>query len=236
VSPRDPKDRSEGWESFAQEAEGGTLAPSAELEAALREATEAVEARDKAREGRKEEAEQDSGALRAELERLTGELERARREAAESRDRWLRSQADFENLRRRNLRERQETLQYGHENLVKDLLGTVDNLERAIDHAKESETKDLGGLLQGVELALRELNTVLVKHGVARIEAEGETFDPNVHEAVAQSEEGSAPPGSVARVYQKGYRLRDRLLRPARVVVAVAPKPKPDEADTSKEN
>ncbi len=230
------KEGSEGWESFAQEAEGGTLAPSAELEAALREATEAVEARQAAREGRKEADAPEAGELGAELERLTAELEEARKEGAESRDRWLRTQADLENLRRRTLRERQETLQYGHENLVKDLLGTVDNLERAIDHAKGSETKDLGGLLQGVELALRELFAVLAKHGVARIEAEGETFDPNVHEAVAQSEEGSAAPGSVARVYQRGYRLRDRLLRPARVVVAVAPKAKPDGVEPAKEN
>jgi molecular chaperone GrpE len=137
----------------------------------------------------------------------------------------------LENLRRRQVRERQEALQYGHENLVKDLLNTVDNLERAIDHAKGSEAKDLVALLQGVELAQRELMTVLGKHGMEVIEAEGVTFDPNVHEAVAQIEEGSVPPGSVARVYQKGYRLRDRLLRPARVVVAVAQKAKPDDTE-----
>jgi molecular chaperone GrpE len=89
----------------------------------------------------------------------------------------------------------------------------------------------LVALLQGVELAQRELVTVLGKHGVEVIEAEGVAFDPNVHEAVAQIEEGSVPPGSVSRVYQKGYRLRDRLLRPARVVVAVAPKGKPDDTE-----
>ena len=246
MKPKDPKgheERGEGWESFAADAEAGTLAPSPELEAALREATEAVEGR--AQEAKPREAKHDVietliQAYKAESERLgqeldaaKAELEAAKGEAAANKDRAARTAADLDNLRRRQLRERQETLQYGHENLVKELLGTVDNLERAVDHAKGSEGKDLVALLQGVELALRELSTVLAKHGVEVIEADGVAFDPNVHEAVAQleMEEGSVPPGNVARVYQKGYRLRDRLLRPARVVVAVAPKAKPDETE-----
>ncbi len=244
MSPKNPKGRDEhgeGWESFAAEAEAGTLAPSAELEAALREATEAVEGRAGAppREAKHDVIETLIHAYKAESERLGQELEVAKAalevatgEAAASKDRAVRVAADLDNLRRRQLRERQETLQYGNENLVKELLGTVDNLERAVDHAKGSEGKDLVALLQGVELAQRELSTVLAKHGVEVIEADGVAFDPNVHEAVAQMEEGSVPPGNVARVYQKGYRLRDRLLRPARVVVAVAPKTKPDETET----
>lgn len=226
--------KKEGWESFAEDAEGGALAPSAELEAALREATEAVEARHAPREARPDANETLLHAFRAKSEELGRELEAARAEAAANQERFIRVTADFDNLRRRQLRDRQETLQYGHENLVKDLLGTVDNLERALDHAKGSEARDLASLLQGVELAQRELLSVLVKHGVEVIEAEGATFDPNVHEAIAQVEEESVPAGSVARVYQKGYRLRDRLLRPARVVVAVTPKAKP--ADTESES
>ena len=218
----DPKDETE--------AEGGTLELNPELEAALREATESVEAihappaqaAAAVREGKHDATEVLIQAYKAEAEKLGQELEGARSEAAANKDRFVRVSADLDNLRRRQLKERQEALQYGHENLVKDLLNTVDNLERAIDHAKGSEGKDLEGLLEGVELAQRELVTVLGKHGVVVVEAEGVTFDPNVHEAVAQIEEGSVPPGSVARVYQKGYRLRDRLLRPARVVVAKA--------------
>ncbi len=244
MKPKDPKgqeERGEGWESFAADAESGTLAPSPELEAALREATDAVEGRAaaaKPREAKHDVIETLIQAYKAESERLGQELEAAKAEveaakgeAAANKDRAARTGADLDNLRRRQLRERQETLQYGHENLVKELLGTVDNLERAVDHAKGSEGKDLVALLQGVELALRELNTVLAKHGVEVIEADGVAFDPNVHEAVAQMEEGSVPPGNVARVYQKGYRLRDRLLRPARVVVAVAPTAKLDETE-----
>jgi molecular chaperone GrpE len=219
---------------------GGTLELGAELEAALREAEAAVAARHPApgHADKPDATETLIHAYKAECEKLgrdldaaKAELEAARSEAAANKDRFVRTSADLDNLRRRQLKERQEALQYGHENLVKDLLNTVDNLERAVDHAKGSEAKDLVALLTGVELAQRELVSVLGKHGVVVIEAEGVAFDPNVHEAIAQIEEGSVPPGCVARVYQKGYRLRDRLLRPARVVVAVAPKTKPDDTE-----
>jgi len=230
---REPSDEPE-------DAEGGSLAPSPELEQALREAAEAVEGHEKrgaapaARDHRHDPTEALIQAYKAEAEKLGRELEAAQAEAAANKERFIRVSADLDNLRRRQIKERQEALQFGHENLVKDLLNTVDNLERAIDHAKGSEAKDLDALLQGVELAQRELLTVLGKHGVAVIEAEGVAFDPNVHEAVAQIEEASVPPGNVARVYQKGYRLRDRLLRPARVVVATGARAKPDDTEAEK--
>jgi molecular chaperone GrpE len=215
-----------------EEAEGGTLAPSPELEQALREATEAVEGRSaSAREAKSDPTEALIQAYKAEAEKLGQELEAAQAEAAASKDRFIRVSADLDNLRRRQIKERQEALQYGHENLVKDLLDTVDNLERAIEHTKGSDAKDLDALLQGVELAQRELVSVLGKHEVVVIEAEGVAFDPNVHEAVAQIEEASVPPGYVARVFQKGYRLRDRLLRPARVVVATGARATPNETE-----
>jgi molecular chaperone GrpE len=208
VSGADDPKRAEGWESLAEEAEG-TLAPSAELEEALKEAEAAVEARAeaKANPGRgPSAAEQALAALQEEHDQL--------------KDRWMRLQADFDNYRKRMLREKQETLAYGHENVVKDLLPVVDNLERAIEHASASSGADFEGMLQGVELVRRELLAVLTKHGVEGIEAEGETFDPNVHEALAQVEEPNVEAGRVARVLEKGYRLRDRLLRPARVMVS----------------
>jgi molecular chaperone GrpE len=222
------------------DAADGHLEMGAELEEALRAAEAAVSGRPaSAREAKPDVTEALIHAYKAECEKLGAELDVAKAalgaaqvESAANQDRFIRTSADLDNLRRRQLKERQEALQYGHENLVKDLLNTVDNLERAVDHAKGSEAKDLVALLQGVELAQRELSSVLGKHGVVVIEAEGVAFDPNVHEAVAQIEEESVPPGSVARVYQKGYRLRDRLLRPARVVVAVAPKTKPEGTDS----
>lgn len=203
----DPK-RAEGWESLAEEA-GGALAPSPELEEALREAEAAVEAHEA---GRKAQAQGPSPSER--------ELAAFREENAQLKERTLRLQADFDNQRRRALREKQETLSYGHENVVKDLLAVVDNLERAIEHASASSGADFESMLQGVELVRRELLAVLAKHGVGTIEAEGEAFDPNVHEALAQVEDPKVPAGRVARVLQKGYRLRDRLLRPARVLVS----------------
>jgi molecular chaperone GrpE len=210
----DEKPDAEGWESLSEEASGGSLAPSPELEEALRQAEAAVEARQAGR-----AAERSSPSHEA-LER---EIAALQQEKAQLEDRWLRLQADFENHRKRTLREKQEALSYGHELVVKDLLPVVDNLERAIEHASASSGADFEGMLQGVELVRRELLAVLAKHGVSPIEAEGEVFDPNLHEALAQMEDDRVPAGRIGRMLQKGYRLRDRLLRPARVMVSKGP-------------
>jgi molecular chaperone GrpE len=210
----DEKPDAEGWESLSEEASGGSLAPSPELEEALRQAEAAVEARQAGR-----AAERSSPSHEA-LER---EIAALQQDKAQLEDRWLRLQADFENHRKRTLREKQEALSYGHELVVKDLLPVVDNLERAIEHASASSGADFEGMLQGVELVRRELLAVLAKHGVSPIEAEGEVFDPNLHEALAQMEDDRVPAGRIGRMLQKGYRLRDRLLRPARVMVSKGP-------------
>jgi molecular chaperone GrpE len=202
------EEQKEGSEPLAEEASGGSLAPSPELEEALREATEAVEAREAEREG--DEAEEGEA---AEAEALRGEL-------AALQEQMVRLQADFDNFRRRTLKEREEAHQYGHENLVKDLLPTVDNLDRAIEHARTSDGGDFESMLQGVELVQRELLGALALHGMSEIEAGNVPFDPNVHEAMAQREDDSVPVNTVVEVLQKGYRLRDRLLRPARVIVS----------------
>ncbi|TDI24889.1 MAG: nucleotide exchange factor GrpE [Acidobacteria bacterium] len=199
----------EGWEGVAEEAAAGALAPNPELEAALKEAEASLEAREKA-----------TAAPEGSGDELAVQLK-------ETEDRLLRLLADFENFKRRALKERTDANQYGHQNLVKDLLSTVDNLDRAIDHARESEGEDFENLLQGVELMQRELMTALGKHGVVRIEAVGKAFDPAVHEAMAQAPDGSVAPNTVIEELQTGYMLRDRLLRPTRVIVTRAP----DEAE-----
>ena len=213
---RPPGQAPEGWESLAEEADGGSLAPSEELEQALREAAESVEARERAR-GRNPgaPAAEPAPAAPDELETVRGELE-------EIRDRWIRLNADFENFRRRTLREREDAFQYGHEKLAKDLLPAVDNLGRAIDAARKSGVGDLESLLQGLELVQRDLDSVLSKHGVTEVEALGQPFDPSVHEALAQVPDDSVPANTVVQVFQRGFRLRDRLLRPAQVVVSRA--------------
>jgi molecular chaperone GrpE len=204
-------------ESLAEEASEGRLTPSQELEDALREAAEAVEARAAERGGAAGAA---AGASTAELEALRAELETARGRLAETEDRLLRLAADFENFRRRTLKEREEAHAYGHQNVVKDMLSSVDNLERAIAHARQSGGGDFEGLLQGIDLVLRELLNTLAKHGVSEVDAQGQPFDPSVHEAIAQVPDDTVPPNTVLQVFQRGYRLRDRLLRPAQVVVS----------------
>ena len=205
-------DETEGWESMAAESAQG-LAANPELEAALREASEAIGEDGHVKAPETSASDDFSG---EEIERMAGQL-------VENRDKYVRLLADFDNFRRRAHKERQDIIQYGHENLVKDLLSTVDNLDRAIEHAHQSDGGDLASLLQGVELVQRELYAVLAQHEVHVINAEGSQFDPSLHEAMAQVQDDSAAANSVIEVLQKGYQLRDRLLRPARVVVAKSP-------------
>ena len=158
-------------------------------------------------------------------------LAAAQAELAELKDRHLRLAADFENARRRAIKDREEASLFGHQNVVKDLLVSVDNLERAIDHARQGGEGSQEGLLEGVELVLRELQSVLARHGVVPIEAEGQLFDPALHEAMAQLPDASVPANTVVQVFQPGYQLRGRLLRPARVVVSKPPADAEKKAD-----
>ncbi len=203
----------EGWESLSKESEV-TLAVNPELEAALREASEAID--EDGRVKGPEEPAASEAFSGEEIERMAGQL-------VENRDKYVRLLADFDNFRRRAHKDRQDVIQFGHENLVKDLLSTVDNLDRAIEHAHQNDGGDLASLLQGVELVQREFYAVFAQHEVHVIDAEGSEFDPSLHEAMAQVQDDSVPPNTVIEVLQKGYRLRDRLLRPARVVVAKSP-------------
>ncbi len=215
--------RDERRKATPDEDEGGTIPIDPELEAALREATEAVE-EPKLVEPKAPRA-RDLPVLDAEPV-SEGEAEavaaRLREELADADDRLLRLQAEFENFRKRALRERQEAIQYGSQNLFKDLVSVVDNLERAIAHARESGGGDLASFLQGVELVQRELLAVFEKNHVTAIDAMGKPFDPSLHEAIGQVESGAVPPNTVIDVLQKGFQLRDRLVRPSRVIVAKA--------------
>mgnify|MGYP002624126044 CR=1 FL=1 len=217
------------------EPSGGTLSPSEELEAALAEASEAVESRGRrpgpAPRGASSAGETLLEALSAELQATKAAYESAQEEVEKLRDQNLRLQAEFDNFRRRGLKEKQETQLYGHQNLVKELLPTVDNLDRAIEHVDRNASEELRGLLQGVELVRKELMGVLERFGVAEVEAEGRPFDPSVHEAMAQTPAADVAPNTVVSVMEKGYLLRDRLLRPARVVVSKATEPAQTESD-----
>jgi molecular chaperone GrpE len=141
-------------------------------------------------------------------------LEAERDEAV---DRWKRTAADFENYKRRAARERQEYVVLANERLIAELLPVLDDLERALDAAASHEEAQLE---EGVRLVQRSLAALLERHGVRPIDTDGQ-FDPHVHEALL-SQPSEADEGSVIDVIQKGYRLGDRVVRPARVVVAAA--------------
>jgi molecular chaperone GrpE len=149
----------------------------------------------------------------------------AAREIQELRDRYLRLAAEFDNYKKRSLKERQDLFNYATEALIKDLLPTVDNLSRALGHARQGEEGvDTKALVEGVELTQRSLLQAFEKCGLRLVEAEGQPFDPQVHEAVRQIPTGEVEPGHVLEVLQVGYLLKDRLLRPALVTVSSRPK------------
>jgi molecular chaperone GrpE len=137
-------------------------------------------------------------------------------DAAEWKNRYMRTLADFENFRKRSEREKQEYFKYALANVFKDLLPVLDNFDRALDHAEEGDD-----FHKGVLLIYKQLFDLLKKAGLRPIEESGVTFDPNLHEAVIREENPSVPNQTVVGVLQKGYFLHDRLIRPALVKVAV---------------
>ncbi|HEX6200058.1 MAG TPA: nucleotide exchange factor GrpE [Thermoanaerobaculia bacterium] len=146
----------------------------------------------------------------------SADVERLEREIADLRDRSIRTLADFDNYRKRAERERQDMRRYALLEPMRELVEVVDNLERAAAAAGSADD-----LKQGVDMILRQLGDFLRRHGVVAIEAEGQPFDPAFHEAVSRQESDGIDEPVVAQELQKGYRLHERLLRPARVVVAV---------------
>jgi len=144
-------------------------------------------------------------------------------EIAELKDRLLRAAAETENVRRRLEREKQDASAYAVTGFARDLLGVVDNLRRALEAipADARENEAVKTVVTGVEMTEREMLNVLSRHGVARIEAQGQKLDPNRHQAMVEVEH-DAEPGTVVQELQAGYVIKDRLLRPALVSVAKA--------------
>ena len=146
------------------------------------------------------------------------ELAELRRQAADAQDRYLRSQAELENTRRRLRREMDEERRYAELPLLADLLPVIDNVNRAIEAAEKSA--DAASLLSGFKMLSQQLNGVLTKHHCQVIAAEGQPFDPAVHEAIMQQPSDQHPENTVVAVGQTGYTVHDRVLRPAQVVVS----------------
>ena len=162
-------------------------------------------------------------ATRAELRRVESELEKVRAEHADLLDRVTRRQADFDNYRKRVERERAETYNRAAGEVVGQLLPVIDNLRRALDAeatVQAGESEEFRHFLQGVELINRQLGGVLETLGVKPIPTVGQPFDPHVHEAVAAESSDSHEPDTVIQELARGYRLGDKLIRPAMVKVA----------------
>jgi len=146
------------------------------------------------------------------------------KEAAELKDRLLRTLAEMENLRRRTEREVADARTYGVTNFARDILAVADNMERALkaldDEIREKADAGVKALLDGVELTERELIKAMEKHGVRKLEPQGGKFDPNLHQAMFEIPDESVPAGTVVQVMQPGYTIGERVLRPALVGVS----------------
>lgn len=146
-------------------------------------------------------------------------------EVAALNDKLLRTLADMENLRRRTAREKEETAQYAIAKFARDILTVADNFARALEAApqKEDLPENLRNFIMGIEMTERELGAILERNGVMRIDPLGQPFDPNFHQAMFEQETADANAGTVVKVVAPGYRIGERLLRPAMVGVAKAP-------------
>lgn len=149
---------------------------------------------------------------------LVGDLEDVREQLRLSEEKVLRLAADFDNTRKRLEREKGSLLKYAEENILRELLPGIDNLERALEQGRD--VPEAAGFFEGVELTLKGFLGTLEKFGVKPIESIGKSFDPNIHEALAMEESSDSPANTVLKEFQKGYYYKDRLLRATKVIVA----------------
>jgi molecular chaperone GrpE len=168
----------------------------------------------------KSDGPQPAGDAMAALEARVKELEAQQEDLT---DRLLRAHAEMENIRKRSEREKADTAKYAISKFANDIVGVGDNFQRAMTAVPPGAAESDGtlkSLLEGVQMTERELLHVLERHGVKRIEADGVPFNPNVHQAVMEQDRPDVPAGTIVQVFQGGYMIDDRVLRPAMVVVA----------------
>jgi molecular chaperone GrpE len=146
--------------------------------------------------------------------------------AAKGQEHWerlLRTTADFDNFKKRAAREKQDAIKFANEGLLQKLIPVLDNFDMALSAAQNAKAASVQSLQTGIAMIYQQLKSALVDAGLEEVDAAGKTFDPNLHEAVSQQETTEAPEGQVLQQLRKGYKFRDRLLRPATVVVAKQP-------------
>lgn len=151
----------------------------------------------------------------------SNELENLRAENAELKDRILRSQAELENFRRRSQKEALDAMKYSSLPVIRDLLPGIDNLERALSAAEQSG--DTQNLIEGIKMVVNQFVEALKSHSALPIQPEGEPFDPNLHQALSQIPSADHEPMTVLQVIESGYKIHDRVIRPAKVMVSCAP-------------
>lgn len=155
---------------------------------------------------------------RTETEDVSVQLAKAQERNRELEDKLLRMAAEQDNFRKRMQRERETAIKYAEETILRELLPSLDNLERAVEQCKC--TPDAGAILAGVEMTFKGLLNTLEKFGIKPLAGEGQPFDPNFHEAVAMEASAEVPENQIVQEYQKGYMFKDRLIRAAKVVVS----------------
>ncbi|WP_010270409.1 nucleotide exchange factor GrpE [Paenibacillus senegalensis] len=154
-----------------------------------------------------------------EASKEAGEIAKLRQEAEDNYNRYLRVQADFDNFRRRSRQEKEEFAKYASMKVIEQLLPIVDNFERAMESSKES--RDFDALVKGLEMVFRQLDQVFKQEGLEPIQAVGEPFNPEFHQAIMQVESDEYEEGIVVEEIQKGYKLKDKVVRPSMVKVSM---------------
>lgn len=165
------------------------------------------------------------------FEELNKKLEEYERELKDLKDKYLRALADQDNLRKRMEKEKAELFNFGLTNFIKELLPVVDSLESALIEAQKSGNNS-AGITEGIQLILTKFHATLKKHGVKEIEALNKPFDPTFHEAIGKEERNDVEPMTIVAEMEKGYTLKGRILRPAKVIVAVGSTPEKESSES----
>lgn len=189
-----------------------------ELESAMQEALNSLEKdsrKNPAAEGEMAQKEREN--YQSRIKELHIKMAEQEKQLNEAEDAAMRARANLENYKKRVQREKAEQFNYGNEEMASAFLDVLDNLERALQHSREADPRSI---IEGVKLTQRMMEQTFERFGVTPINAVGEKFDPNYHEAVAQVQRDDVEPGTVLEEHKRGYMLKDRLLRPSMVVVA----------------
>lgn len=149
-----------------------------------------------------------------------GALQLAQEETQKWKNEYLYLRAEFDNYKKHAIKDRADSLKFGAERVMRDLLEVIDNLDRAL--AVQVQADSIQQYVQGVEMTTKSLKEVLSKHGLQELPSDGQPFDPNIHEALSSEETSAVPAGSISKTFKKAYKLHDKVIRPAQVIVAKA--------------